>query len=25
LQQNWDEGAKQAVKDNKWESESWAK
>jgi ABC-type glycerol-3-phosphate transport system substrate-binding protein len=25
LQQNWDEGAKQAVKDNKWEEESWAK
>jgi multiple sugar transport system substrate-binding protein len=25
LQQNWTEGAKQAVKDNKWEEESWAK
>lgn len=25
LQQNWTDGAKQRVKDNKWESESWAK
>ena len=25
LQSNWTDGAKQAVKDNKWESESWAK
>ena len=25
LQTNWTDGAKQAVKDNKWESESWAK
>ena len=25
LQQNWDEGAKQAVKDNKWGDETWAK